>query len=311
MKSERRHELQHNALLDWLMQTGSSIKPYLNAILLGIVVVVLGVAAYKYMSNQSADEEAIAWDSMFEAMGTGEIDQLDQTVEDYPSTSAAQWAAVVAGDLRLSAGCQDLFTTKATAADQFQKALDKYTLVLESCREAVLRERATYGLARTYEAMAGTRRSQEDLARAKTEYEKVVQEWPDGAYAKAAQARLNALSQTSTLEFYDALAAWEPRPAITSPSALDGLNIPFGESGEGLTPGATPTDFLKDITDRIDESMEAPAEGEPSEGAGETSVEIEIPEVPAMPPATGDQPAGEADEAAEKADKPAAEEGSE
>jgi predicted negative regulator of RcsB-dependent stress response len=290
MKSERRHELQHNALLDWLMKTGETIKPQLNAILLGLVVVVLGVIGYRWMSAQSADKEATAWDSVFLAMGQGDTAQLDQAVEDYPRTTAAQWAAVVSGDLQLSAGCQDLFTTKATAADQFQKAQDKYKLVLENCREPVIRERATYGLARTYEAMAGTRQSQTDLDGAREKYQEVVDKWPNGAYAKAAQSRLNALSQTSTMEFYEALAAWEPRPAITSPEGLDGLNIPFDQSGGGLDVGEKPKSYFGDITDKIDETMEAPAEGEP---AGDAAPAADSAEPPAMPEATGDKPAAE------------------
>ena len=282
MKSERRHELQHNALLDWLMQTGESIKPHVSAILLGIVVALVAFIGYRWMSTQSANKEATAWDSVFLAMGQGDTAALERTVEDFPSTTAAQWAAVVAADLQLSAGCQDLFTTKATAGDQFQKAYEKYSDILKIAREPVIRERATYGLARTCEARAGTRQSKEDLDQARAEYEKVVTQWPNGSYAKSAQARLNALSQTSTLEFYDALAAWEPRPAVT-PGGMGDLNIPFNESGDGLKVGEKPESYFGDITDKIDDSVEPSAE--------DTSTEA-----PAMPKATGDAPAEKTDE---------------
>jgi len=286
MKSERRHELQHNALLDWLTQTGETVKPHLTAILLGVVVALAAFLGYRWISTESANKEATAWDSVFMAMGQGDTARLDQTVEDYPSTTAAEWAAVVAADLQLSAGCQDLFTTKATAGDQFQKAYEKYTDVLRISREPVVRERATYGLARTCEARAGTRQSKEDLEQAREEYQKVVDQWPDGAYAKAAAARLNALSQPSTLEFYDALAAWEPRPAVT-PGGMEGLNIPFNDSGKGLDVGEKPKDFFGDITDKIDDSMKAPVEDKTE---GEGASESDSAEAPAMPAATGDAP---------------------
>ena len=295
MKSERRHELQHNALLDWLMQSGAKSKPYLNGILLALVVVLLGFVGYRWMSTTSAARQAAAWDSVFSSVGGGDIARLDQTVDDYPNTTAAHWAAVIAGDMRLAAGCQELFTTKATAADQFQKALEKYELVLDSSRDDVIRERATYGLARTYEAMAGTRQSQEDLDNAKREFKKIVQ-WPNGAYVKAAQARLDALNQTSTKEFYDALAAWEPRPAITSPDGLDNLNIPFGNSGEGLNVGQPPKDLFAAPSDKTDDSTQAPASGEPAEPAGQPPAEAVPAEVSPMPAATGDKPAEKAEE---------------
>ena len=63
MKSERRHELQHDALLDWLVQTHTKIKPHLNVIFLGLIVVLVSMLAYTWMSRQSAAKEASAWDS--------------------------------------------------------------------------------------------------------------------------------------------------------------------------------------------------------------------------------------------------------
>ncbi len=288
MKSERRHELQHNALLDWLTETGMSIKPYASGILLGIVVVLAGLAAYKWMSIQSSRKEAMAWNEAYSALGQNDAAALDQAAEDYPNTTAAQWAAVIAADLQLSQGCQDLFTTKATAADQFQKAIEKYTGVLGKARAPEIRERATFGLARTYEAMAGTRQSKQELESAKGEYEKIVQQWPDGAYAKAAKARLQALKRSSTLEFYDALAAWEPRPAIASPAGLDNLNIPFDESGKGLDVGESPKRHFGDIIDNIEKASPSPAPAAPGDGAAEPGKEPASADAPAMPAATGD-----------------------
>jgi hypothetical protein len=74
MKSERRHELQHNALLDWLMETGKTIKPHTNAILLGIAVVMVGFAAYKWMSIQSSGNEAMAWNAVYLALNQNDTE---------------------------------------------------------------------------------------------------------------------------------------------------------------------------------------------------------------------------------------------
>ena len=46
MKSERRHELQHNALVDWMTQTGKTLKPYQNIILSAVVIGLVTFAAY-------------------------------------------------------------------------------------------------------------------------------------------------------------------------------------------------------------------------------------------------------------------------
>ena len=45
MKSERRHELQHNELADWLIKAGQQIKPYQNAMLAGAVALFI-LSAY-------------------------------------------------------------------------------------------------------------------------------------------------------------------------------------------------------------------------------------------------------------------------
>jgi hypothetical protein len=245
---------------------------------------------------------------VFLAMGMGDKAQLDDTVDLYPKTTAAQWALVVSGDLHLAAGCEELFTTKATAPDQLKKAQEKYRLALESCREDVIRERATYGLARCYEAMAGTR-SQGDmkqlLENAVENYEKILTNWPEGAYAAAAQARIDALNQDSTKDFYDGLAKWEPRPAFASPEGLDNMNLPFDQPGAGLEVGEEPKDFFGDITERVDESItdakegESTEEGAPEEGAGEV-------DAPLMPEATGEKSAEEV-----PVDESAADEGAE
>lgn len=299
MKSERRHELQHNALLEWLLEIGEKIKPYANAILLGVVVVLAGFVALKWMSSQSAAREATAWDLVFAASGQGDTAELDQVVEEYGSTTAAQWAAVLAGDLQLSEGCQDLFTTKSTASDQLKKAEDNFGLAVNSKNDAV-RQRAIYGLARTYEAKAAVDSSKESIDQAKVEYDKLVKMGPKCPFAEAAQARLNALSQKSTLEFYDAVAAWEPRPAIGATPGLGDTNIPFDQSGQGLNVGGQPESFFGDASKRIDKAMGAPSEGGTEGETKENAAETDQPDAPAMPPATGESPA-------EKTEKPAKE----
>lgn len=294
MKRERRHELHRNALADWLIKSWEMIKPYLNAVLIGVIVLMLAVLAYTWMSGSSASKEANAWDSVFLAMGAGNTSELERTVEQYPKTIAADWAAVVAGDLYLQAGCEELFRTKATAADELQRALDKYKVVLANSREAVVRERATYGLARTYEAMAGARQSQGDLDLAAEHYEKVAKEWPDGAYAAEAARRAAELKRLTTRKFYDAFAAWEPKPAFTAPEGMDKINLPFDDSS--LKEGEQPKDFFGDITEGLDKKIEGAKQAQtPESGAAAvpapTIPEAKSGEAPAKPPAA---PAGEA-----------------
>ncbi|MDZ7618372.1 MAG: hypothetical protein U1E05_15310, partial [Patescibacteria group bacterium] len=75
----------------------------------------------------------------------------------------------------------------------------------EQSRETYLVERATFGLARAYEA-------QIDLEKATSRYKELVEGWPDGPYTEMAKSRLAALKQPSVRELADKFAKWEPKP---------------------------------------------------------------------------------------------------
>ena len=46
MKSERRHELQHNDLADWFLTTYESMLPYRTVIIFGTLLVVVAAVAW-------------------------------------------------------------------------------------------------------------------------------------------------------------------------------------------------------------------------------------------------------------------------
>ena len=215
MKSERRHELQHNDLLTWVNGIVESVKPYSTLILLLLVAVTVVGGGWRWWSRRAAAESAYAWDDLFNAMNSRSPADVNEVAELRPGSNVAQWAAVVAGDMYLSVGCQELFQSKATAAQELRKAVDSYLSVLKESRSSVLRQRATFGLARAYESLAGTRQSEGELDKAIQHYGEVIENWPDGAYAEAARRRLEDLERQSTKEFYDKLALHDPQPAYS------------------------------------------------------------------------------------------------
>ena len=58
MKSERRHELQHNELATWLIKSAEAIKPYQNIILAAVVVVLVGLLGYTLWLRDAAGAPA-------------------------------------------------------------------------------------------------------------------------------------------------------------------------------------------------------------------------------------------------------------
>lgn len=225
MKSERRHELQQNLLADWLGRQIQAIKPYQNVILLVVAAVFVVAALYGWWSRQTGRTAAEAWGRLIEATllsGAGELNPTEYVAveEQYPNTAAADCAAVVAGDLHLTYGCDLLFVNKATANQELRKAEENYSRVLEHSRVASLRERATFGLARAAEARG-------DLEKAMAYYEQIPRDWPEGAYVEASRRRLADLKRPATQAMYDRFAKFDPKPAFSDAPGTPGQRPAF------------------------------------------------------------------------------------
>ncbi len=205
MKSERRHELEQNALANWVATRMEAIRPYQNAILGGLLLVAAAVVAFSVWRSMAQRQVTVAWEDYFHAIQTREPRELEQVANRHAGTHVANWAATSAADLRLAAGCDLQFTDRPSALYEIRNAIDLYLMVLEQSRERLLRERATFGLARAYEA-------QIDLDKAMEHYTEVVEQWPDGPFAEVAEDRLAALRQRSVRELADRFAKWEPEP---------------------------------------------------------------------------------------------------
>jgi hypothetical protein len=266
MKSERRHELQHNALLEWLVETGQTVRPYGNAIMMAVAVVVILFAVWLWWSGQSAVDRDTAWGTLFAAQLSGDPSKVSDVADKYPGSPAGQWAAIAAGDMYLSNGCDQLFQNKATATDELNKAVESFKKVQNSDNPLVC-ERATYGLARTYEALSGTR--QAELDKAIEAYKKIVE--GKGVFANAAQQRLDDLDRSATKQFYDQFAKYDPKPAFTDEAGKPGDTLHFD-------PNALPQP----------EPLPKPSSDAPASGAAtppaETPAAPEQPAVPAAPP---------------------------
>lgn len=226
MKTERRHELQTNTLAASLNHWIEAAKPYSRAVLAGVIAIVMALFAWAYISNQGARREAEGWTEYFHAMNTRDpVDALRDIAERYSGSSVAHWARLTLADLELSSGTNRLFTDRTLGRDQLREAKQRYDALILETSDPTISQRATYGLARTTEALG-------ELAAARASYEKLVKDWPDGPFKSAAEARLKDLERADTKDFYDWFAKYEP------PKPL---------SKEPGTPGARP-DFLQEPT---------------------------------------------------------------
>ena len=64
MKTARRHELQTNALADWIGKSYAAIKPYTRHILFAVLGLLVVVVAWRWISSNSRSSERQAWDDL-------------------------------------------------------------------------------------------------------------------------------------------------------------------------------------------------------------------------------------------------------
>ena len=236
MKSERRHELEHNQLADWLAQSTEQLRPHARIIAwtaIGLVVVLVAVLGW---SRWSASVTRATWREFYAALDNTE--KLPEFAEKHSDNEAGQMAALILADRLASSAGYELFNNKTLAQDDNRKAMEWYSKVLSNPRKQIIEQRATFGLAQAKE-IAG------DLAEATKLYEQVRQRWPNSVFAIQAQDRLRDLGKQSTKAMYDRLATYDPRPALTPSGSRplfnpgDPLVPPSEPSPSGSLPGTT------------------------------------------------------------------------
>lgn len=250
MKSERRHELERNQLLVWLLETSERIKPYTNMILGAILVLLLAVLAATLWGRYNQGQSGGAWDEYFAALNSMDRTALETVAQKHRGTTAAQWALITLGDLRLDSGCNLLFVNKTSANLELRKAVESYQAALDQATIPALQERAIYGLARAREA-------QGDLEPALKAYGDLVERWPKGTYHEIANERIADLKSKSTRAFYDKFAKYDPKPALANEPGTPGKKPAFDINTLPDSPATKPADAKKD---------EPKAEGKPAAG---------------------------------------------
>ncbi|MBN1394868.1 MAG: tetratricopeptide repeat protein [Pirellulales bacterium] len=223
MKSERRHELQHNALADWLVKIGTALKPYQNLIFVAAILLLAAFAVHAWWSRTAEAEAGKAWTKLFDGMGNNNVTKLADVIDDYPNTTVSHAAAVLSGDYRLSDGCYTLFQNKERGKQRLDMAIIHYETDRREGGDAMLLARATFGLARAKEAKG-------ELEEAEKYYREVADKWPDGAFCAAAKKRLEELKRPEIRQLYrdlDDPNLFDPQPEFSHEFEVPGRKPGF------------------------------------------------------------------------------------
>jgi len=289
MKTERRHELQTNALADWLGDQVERLRPYTRLAVGVLIAIVVAIGLYSYLSTQSVYRTEQGWQRYFAAIDAlrqkGDASELTQLAEasEFANTAPGYWAQLSLGDFHLNEGISQLFSDRAAATNSLRAAVDNYSRVTDQRQQPMLAERAILGAARAYESL-------NELEKARVAYEALATKGT-GPFATEAQQRLRDLGQEPTKRFYDwFFAATPPRQGL---------------GGPGL-PGVRPNFDSLPTESSFDQSSTGSLLATPPNKDAPAAPEGNSPETPAGEPAQPD-PQSATSEAAPPADAPAAE----
>jgi tetratricopeptide (TPR) repeat protein len=227
MKADHRHELQTNELAAWLESAADKTKPYARAIVGICVAVAIIVAVYMYVGALERRSTTAAAEQLIAAIQFGTPAEFQTLIDQHRGTQPAALAQLLLAERLLDQGADALYVDKPAARENLLKASDAFQSAEQNVRDPMLRSWALYGVGRAHESMG-------DLDRARSDYEKMIKEYPDSSLTEPARTHLARLNSMPTKEFYDWFAKQDPRPPL-----------PEKEPG---TPGQKPLFDLSDPT---------------------------------------------------------------
>ena len=223
MKSERRHELQHNYLADYLGKGVAKIEPHAKsiAVLLGVLLVASLVWGMYRSSAQGARSDATL--ELLQNSGAGDAEALGSIGQRYAGTAAGELAKLYQADTLLAGGINGLFEDREEAENQIKEAIKHYESIRDTSTHSLFASRATLGLARARESLG-----QIDLA--VEDYNRLVKLNEFEAIVDLAQQRINQLKSPASVEFL----AWFAKQDFRAAAAAAIPGVPGADSIPGL-----------------------------------------------------------------------------
>ena len=235
-------DLQDNDLASGTLAFVDRIRPHLGTLLLGVLVLFAGLAAWTLINSQRLAQRAAGWDECLTALAEGDPGRLETVATRYAGTAAAQWAEIVMADTALADGNRLVITDRAQGVRRLGEAVARYTAVNAQRPGPLAAERAIFGLARSRESLG-------ELAEARRGYQALVAEYPESPFRGLAEERSAALGRESTERWYKWFesrpAAPPVQPADQNPSAqqtkpVDEPAEPAAQPAEPAEPAAEP-----------------------------------------------------------------------
>ena len=308
--NQRKQQLQHNELADWIELEIQKWRPYAQPVAIGLVVaaVVIGGGIWFYLSRM--DAIARSWASHFDAvdraMFEGAVDPLQRHSTADGDPLARLWSRQYVGDAKLKDGIASLYRDRKTAMATLDEALAAFDEVIGQARTGtMLHDHASFGRALALESMGR-------IDDAKTAYRELVDagaERPIGILASRYLARLEAMPDAPA--FYERFVAHTPSAVPPAGFPTDGFGpAPTGDGLRPLPDLSFPDETLPESGTNEESSTETPASNPMEESTvppmSETGAESGNSETTSPANAEGTGNAGEPSETSSSEETPPA-----
>ena len=286
MKSERRRKLERNDLAGWLENFFEKTKEYHTAILYticGIILLVVVVNIYFLVSKAGQKKQ---WDAYQVAVNTEDPAELSAFAEKNATSCAGALASLQVGRNALDEALVYIqINDKEKALESLASAKDAFKRV-ERYSQPDFRQQALWGQASVCEALATIEKTEENLAEAVKNYEKVVE--LGGVTAEKAKEILLVLKKAEAKDLF--VAYVNRADADSADAAMDQIQSGFAEPELDLVESPELPEVLPPV-----EAEAAPAET-PAPAAEAAPVETPAPAAETAPvetpaPATEAAPA--------------------
>ncbi|MCH7988531.1 MAG: hypothetical protein IID46_05180 [Planctomycetes bacterium] len=285
MKSQQRHDLKTNALERIAAQMAPFFKQNGQRIVLGLCGVTVVLAIFTIWVRSSTSRSNNAWQAMVDSAVSPSNAESFLTIadkKDYQGSQVSVWARLLSAERHYLNGIGHYFTDRSTGVDELKLAKKAFNAVLKSEKvNAVMQERALFGLARCAETM-----SDRDTQDAISAYERLLKKFSNSIYKDDAEKRIEILKKKERQDFY----AWFSQQTTPKPEDLqrpsDGAST--GSFGTGpLFPKDPDSENFNPFGDFL---KNQPTESGKSDSADETKqLELE-PVVAPKPPVEATRP---------------------
>ena len=141
MKAERRHELQHNELADWVAEVVERLKPYSRAIAGVAVAAAVLLTAYVVLSSRAERKQSTAWTDYYAAIQAPQ-DSIEAELESVSRRPRQRARGTLgrscAGRPQAPEKASIRFKDKAAAEKKLKSAISHYEAVIPNADDPLL-----------------------------------------------------------------------------------------------------------------------------------------------------------------------------